>query len=301
MSIRLTAGDELLSPCFDFIFKAIFTSGTEDSQFTLKRFLSVVIGQEITEVEVIQNEPAVEGEQDKQIRYDIACKFDNGELANVEMNLSASSSEPQRLEYYVSRLLLTQEVKGKLYKDLKNTYQITMIVDGSICKDDKFLHKFKYYDEVNDISLKGVTQIITMEMCKLKNRTIEELTRAECWAMWFKYANDPEKRELINELIGEEEGLEMATKTLLAFSKTQEAKIRAMWKEKAELDYRNDMLSADEEGFERGIEQGKIEGIEQGIGKRNIEIAKNMLKMGMDVAIISQVTALSKEEIEALK
>lgn len=43
------------------------------------------------------------------------------------------------------------------------------------------------------------------------------------------------------------------------------------------------------------------EGIEQGSKQEKIEIAKNMLKKEIDVQTISEVTRLSKEEIETLK
>ena len=60
-----------------------------------------------------------------------------------------------------------------------------------------------------------------------------------------------------------------------------------------------------EEGMEKGIEQGLEKGIEQGIeqGERTkaLEVAKNLLEIGMEVEQIAKVTQLSKEEILALK
>jgi predicted transposase/invertase (TIGR01784 family) len=284
----------------DFIFKAIFTSGTSESQFTLKQFLSAVLGQEITDVAVIQNEPAVDGEQDKQIRYDIACRFNDGELANVEMNLSSNGCDPARLEYYTSRLLLTQEAKGDPYKELKNTYQISLMVSGNLCEDDSFLHCFRYYDEEAKISLNGITRIVTMELSKLKEKPPGERSRVESWALWFKYVGNPGKREMINELIEEEEGLKMATKTLVSISKDQEAKIRAMWKEKAELDYYNDITISKQEGIEKGRQEGIAQGRQEGSEKKAIEVARNFLEMGLDVKQIAQATGLSVEQINSL-
>ena len=39
----------------------------------------------------------------------------------------------------------------------------------------------------------------------------------------------------------------------------------------------------------------------EGIGQRNIEIAKNMINKNIDINIISEVTGLTIEEIENLK
>ena len=52
-----------------------------------------------------------------------------------------------------------------------------------------------------------------------------------------------------------------------------------------------------EDAEEYGIQQGFEKGIEQ----RNIEIAKNMLKDGSEVELISKYTNLSISEIEELK
>ncbi len=60
-----------------------------------------------------------------------------------------------------------------------------------------------------------------------------------------------------------------------------------------------------EEGLKEGIEKGLQKGIEKGVEKGKIEekikIAKNLLKLGIEIESIKQSTGLSKEEIEKLK
>jgi predicted transposase/invertase (TIGR01784 family) len=59
-----------------------------------------------------------------------------------------------------------------------------------------------------------------------------------------------------------------------------------------------------EQGLEKGMEQGLEKGMEQGLekGKLNekIEIAKNMIKIGVDINIISNATQLSIDQIKKL-
>ncbi len=50
-----------------------------------------------------------------------------------------------------------------------------------------------------------------------------------------------------------------------------------------------------------GKNEGLKEGKNVGIKEKSIEIAKNMLNKKMDIKIISEMTGLSKEEIENLK
>ncbi len=58
------------------------------------------------------------------------------------------------------------------------------------------------------------------------------------------------------------------------------------------------------EGIKEGIKQGIQQGIQQGINKgakeKQIEIAKKMLKNGMKLEQIQEMTELTKEEIENL-
>ena len=58
------------------------------------------------------------------------------------------------------------------------------------------------------------------------------------------------------------------------------------------------------EGIREGIKEGKEQGIQQGINKgakeKQIEIAKKMLKNGMKLEQIQEMTELTKEEIENL-
>ncbi len=61
------------------------------------------------------------------------------------------------------------------------------------------------------------------------------------------------------------------------------------------------LYQAKQEGKEEGKKEGKEEGIKVGEEKRNIEIAKNLLKLNFPVEAISQATGLTAGEIEKLK
>ena len=61
-----------------------------------------------------------------------------------------------------------------------------------------------------------------------------------------------------------------------------------------ERDHLNDKAYCLRIGKEKGLKEGKKEGEKN----KSIEIAKNMLKLNIDVKIISQSTGLSVNEIE---
>ena len=54
------------------------------------------------------------------------------------------------------------------------------------------------------------------------------------------------------------------------------------------------------EGFSLGISKGKSEGIIEGESQNTIKIAKKMLEKQIDIALIMEITGLTKEEIEKL-
>ncbi len=56
-----------------------------------------------------------------------------------------------------------------------------------------------------------------------------------------------------------------------------------------------------EKGREEGIEKGREEGIQKGIEKGVLLVAKQMLKMNMDIDAIVKVTNLSKEKLYEIK
>ena len=60
-----------------------------------------------------------------------------------------------------------------------------------------------------------------------------------------------------------------------------------------------------EKGLNQGKQQGLLEGIEQGfkkgVKKTNINNARKMLELNMDLDMISKITGLTKEEIKGLR
>ena len=52
-----------------------------------------------------------------------------------------------------------------------------------------------------------------------------------------------------------------------------------------------------EEGLAEGMEKGKAEGLAQGIRENQLSTALKMLRLGMSVEEISEITGLTKDEI----
>ena len=242
--------DDIIDIRRDRIFKAVFTRNTPESRGALSKLISALICREVTVESISTNEPPVGDLQDRQIRFDINCKTEEGELVNIEMRLNPSPFEPIRLEFYGGKLYTGQSIRGKRknYDDLKQAYQIAILDKEQFFADRIFLHTFEYYDPVNRTSLNGKSRIITLELSKLDGvieKPVKETNAQERWAIFFRYLTDRPKRGKINEIIEQEEGIAMACKELIEFSRDEIERARLISEEKYELDIQNRVVTAE--------------------------------------------------------
>jgi hypothetical protein len=239
--IQLTQ-DRLVDLRYDKIFKAVFTQETPASRKALTALLEANLNRKLDVVTVIANEPAAQSESDRQIRYDIACAFNDGELANVEMTLWPKGTEPLRIEYYLCRLFASQKLSGmdKDFGDLKQSYQVS-ILGNNLYNDSYAVHYFEYYDPEQKVGLGGRPAIITLELKKLEylaEQPLEGTSGQERWGLFLRYAAEPERLGLVNKLLEMEEGIAMAGEAILQLPRSQVEEMRRISREKFEVDQR---------------------------------------------------------------
>ena len=262
--IHFEENDELLDIRYDNVFKAVFTRDNPSSKGALSRLISALIDREVLVSAITANEPPIDNIRDRQIRFDIRCKTENGELINVEMSLNPRPFEPVRLEYYTGKLFTGQDIRGtgKNYDDLKEAYQIAILARERFFQDEAFLHSFEYYDPVHVISLDGRSRIITLELSKLEEvveKPVNEMDEKESWAVYFGYLTDKGKRYKINEILEQEEGIAMASEVLIHISKDEIEQARLESELKYELDNQSNLAYERKEGRREGKQEGKQE------------------------------------------
>jgi len=274
--MQFSETDDLIDIRYDNVFKAVFTRNTPESQGALSKLVSTLIKRDVSIIAITANEPPIENLQDRQIRFDINCKAENGELINVEMCLNPNPYEPVKLEFYASKLFIGQDIKGKdkNFNDLKESYQIAILAKKRFFNDDVIFHTFEYYDPEHKISLNGKSRIITIELSKLDRiieKPVKDMSPAEQWAVFFQYLTDKAKREKINQIIECQEGIAMASEVLVTFTKDEIEYYHQISKEKYELDVQSMKT------YER--KQVMQKGIQQGMQKERQEVI-NLLKSG---------------------
>jgi len=225
--MKFSESDDLVDIRYDNVFKAVFTSNTPESNKALSGLVSTLIKRDVSIVAITANEPPIEDLKDRQIRFDINCIANNGELINVEMCLNPEPFEPVRLEFHAGKLFIGQDIKGKNrdFNDLKEAYQIAILANKRFFADDVVFHTFEYYDAEHNISLNGKSRIITIELSKLDkiiDKSVDDMSPAERWGVFFQYLTDKAKREKINQIIECQEGIAMASEVLNTISKDWE-------------------------------------------------------------------------------
>ncbi|WP_238177844.1 Rpn family recombination-promoting nuclease/putative transposase [Paenibacillus contaminans] len=112
---------------------------------------------------------------------------------------------------------------------------------------------------------------------------------------WLMFINGTPK-DRWEELAMDTPGLKKAMTTLEFLSQNKEARMLYEMRKKALLDERSALDYAET----RGREEGKLEGKLEGKAERDKEIVASMLKKGLSISLIAEVTGLSSTDIEEL-
>ena len=303
--------DALLNPRLDPIFKSLFTQNSHDSNAALKAFLSVMLHQNITDVDITQNELPIESERDKQSIFDLTCRTENGrKVLNVEMQgKNDLDSFDNRSEYHVAHLLNHFVKKSMLWNEVPEAVIISVL---NFVYDENVKNGFlEYTMRLEDgTGLKSSRlKIIFLELPKyekIPDAPLEKLTAEEKWGKFFLYANRSEKQEYLKILAESEDGIMYAQNALNSISQSD-----AEWRR--ERDYLDAVITeatirnqAERKGYaageKQGYETGEKRGIQQGLQQAHVESAKKLLQMNiLTPEQIAQAVSLPLEDVLALK
>ncbi|WP_338406828.1 MULTISPECIES: Rpn family recombination-promoting nuclease/putative transposase [unclassified Wolbachia] len=285
---------KFLDPRNDLCFKKIF--GTEKNKNILIHFLNDILWfteiNAIQEVEFLSTIMDPEVASDKQSIVDVLCKDSIGNRFVIEMQLARDKGFEKRAQLYAAKAYSRQLDKSGNYIDLKKVFFIAISNCNLLPEEVDYISTHNIRDiKTNGHYLKDF-QFIFIELPKFSKSKVEQLeSTIERWCFFFKYAEETteedlkeiaEKAPIIKLAYDELDKFRWNEKDLVAY----EERIMDLRKEEAILEYRLDL--AEEKGIQKGIEKGKI------------EVAKAMLANNVDVNTIVKFTSLSISEIEEL-
>ena len=283
----------LLDPKIDYVFKRIFGhTGNED---ITKALLSSIIKDKISDVRVDCN-PITEKDllDDKIGILDIKAKLNNNINCNIEMQVVDKKNVEKRILFYWSKMYTMSIESGDDYEKLEKSI-VVLFTDYNLQKLEKvnkFITKWNIREEENPkIILTDALEIYIIELSKgkelMENMSKEEQTKNSL-NTWLQFINNP---EAIVDMENKE--VKKAKEVLEEISKDEDERYKAELRQK----YIMDQKATEAAGYDKGLEAG----LEQGAKKEKLEIAKNLLNMGLSIEQVIEATSLNKEEIDLLK
>lgn len=285
--------DRYINPYTDFGFKMLF--GTEMNKELLISFInSLLSGKEvIRDLTYLNTEHLGTSEADRRAVFDVYCENERGEKILIEMQRGEQQFFKDRSLYYATSPIREQGEKGEWDYRLKAVYVIGILNFKFDSEDDNYFH---HEVQLMDVCTKQVfydkLTFIYLEMPKFNKSEDELVTMFDKWL--FVLRN-------LSRLMARPAALQDRIFTRLF----EAAEIAKFTKEQYEAyeeslkvyrDWQNTIVTAEQKGMAKGM----AEGIAKGRMEQNIANARSMKLAGLDYEIISQVTGLSKDEIDKL-
>jgi predicted transposase/invertase (TIGR01784 family) len=279
---------KFLDPKNDYAFKKIF--GTEKNKDILIHFLNDMLvfkeKKPIVEVTFLKTIQDPEISSKKTSVVDVLCTDQDKNIYVVEMQVASHKGFEKRAQYYAAKAYISQMNKGGQYENLKEVIFLA-IADfimfpnkESYKSDHVILDKETFEQDLKDFSF------TFLELEKFTKGKDDLQTMIEKWAYYFKHADETSEKEL-HEIFEQDVIIRRAYEELNRFSWNEEELLAYEEVLKKDMDYEASM----EKKFDEGKAEGKAE--------RDNEIARNMLKKGIPVETISEVTGISIETLHA--
>ena len=283
IKLGINTKGELLDPRFDYVFKRIFTAQEKESKIALIDFLNSILFDsepKIVDLTVVNNEIPVEEYSQKKSRFDIRVVFNKGEQALIEMEFNPKDDFIKRSLHNVSRMYSAQPINRIDYRSLKKCYMVGVMGYNLLRKRrHEYINTFTFRDDKGR-QLSGDVQITFVELEKTADflhKPVGELTNAECWGLFLRYASFNDKHEVLERISDKRRGIKMAVDVLKYISKDTIERLRYEDELLAEIDI--------EARFDYKVKQ----------------IAMNALKEGATTEFICKITNLDFDTIAELK
>lgn len=265
----------------------------------LEGFLTVFLGEKITIVELLESEGNQLSEDDKFNRVDIKALNDKGEIIIVEIQNTRELYYLERILYGVAKAITEHISLGESYYKVKKIYSISVLY-FDIGRGEDFL----YHGQNHFIGVHTKDQLVinTKERNAIVSRLpseifpeyilirVNEFDKVAVTPLeeWMNYLKDGTIRpDTMAPGLGE------AREKLKYYSMTPEDR-HAYDEHLNAVMIQNDVLdSAKLEGRMEGHMEGLAEGKAEGKAEANLENAKKMKAMGIDLEMIRQITGIT--------
>ena len=273
----------------DVIFQTFFSrKGNEEF---LIDFLNALLNKDIKSIEV-REEVNLErlSKEEKGGRLDLQAKLEDGTIISIEMQLRNEYNIEERTTLYSGKVISRETERGTDYEDINQVIMINILgynflnVEDYISETAIVLEKHRDYEVLTGLKW----YFIELPKFRKQNPDMNEKIN-----QWLAFIDDYNK-EMIK--VAEEKNDKLKKARIEMNYLTGDAEVRrlAELREKWEMD----RISAINHATRKGKEiRGKNTEKENGRIEERKEVAKEMIKKGLDINLICEITKLTKEEI----
>jgi hypothetical protein len=148
--------------------------------------------------------------------FDIRAKYRTGIQAIIKIQEDNTIWSKKRAQYDLSKLYANLSASENTCIPEK-CYLICITDSGQSGESEEFIKDFRYRDKYGN-ALADDEIIIIIELDKMESvlkKDVTEMTSAEKWAIFFKYAESEDKRDIIEKISETEDGIKTAQDILI--------------------------------------------------------------------------------------
>jgi len=288
-----------LDPKNDLTFKRIFG----EQPHLLKSFLNAVMplpeNRKIESLEYLAPELVPEIPLFKNSIVDVRCVDVSGRQFIVEMQMLWTDSFKSRVLFNASKAYVRQIGRGVEYKGLQPVYSLSLVNENFDLTTNDYLHHYKIVHNEDAKKVIEGLEFVFIELPKFKAKQYTDKRLQVLWLRFLSEINDCQ--EHISQDFFEIPEIMEAAQLIQesAFSRAQLEAYDKYWDTiSTERTY---IVDAEHRGYNQGVQQGIQEGIQQGMQEGVLNVAKNLLSLGLPNDAIVKATGLSLAQIEKLK
>jgi len=288
---------------FDWAIKRILRD--KANKEVLEGLITVLLGEQVTITEILESEGNQDAREDKTNRVDVKAKTSKGEYIIVEVQLTKERDFFQRILFGTSKSVIDQISIGQEYGVIKKIYSINILYFDFGGGDDYAYHGITTFrgmtkkDSVLQLNTENERKYIKAETNRI---TMPEEVFSEYFLLIVNHFNEAARTPIeewmgyLKDAVIREDtttpGLQ-AAREKLAFMKMTDKERRA---------YEDYMISvhAARDAWETIRDEGRAEGIAEGIQLTKLENAKNLKALGIPIDTIAKGVGLTVEEVEKL-
>ena len=299
---------------FDWAMKRLLRN--KANYVVLEGFLSSLLGKKFKIHHFLESESNQEDEDDKYNRVDILAESENEQLCIIEVQNSREQTYFHRMLYGVSKAITEYIGLGKPYEAVRKVYSINIVYfelgqgkDYVYHGKTEFVGEHEPHDTLK-LSIRQNEKFFGIKDDKLELRKSPgdlfpeyyilrvndfdkvATTPLDEWIEFLKTGSISSKATAA--------GLPEARERLRVDSLSQKDK-QAYFRHLEAVRHMKSLFDTSrDEGYQDGLTEGRIEGRAEGRAEGKLEIAKNLLAMGIPMDKVVQASGLTEEQISAL-